>query len=86
MQKLMVAMSAAAMLAASTMAALAEEATGVIALIDPAAGTVTLDTGQTFLLPASIDAAALAVGQPVTITYEEGEAGQMNATAVAPAS
>ncbi|MGH6922584.1 MAG: DUF1344 domain-containing protein [Propylenella sp.] len=86
MRKLIVALSAGALLAASSLAALAEEATGVVALIDPTAGTVTLDTGQTFLLPADFDAAALSIGQPVKIIYEEGEGGQMNATAVAPAS
>jgi hypothetical protein len=86
MRKLIVAFSAGALFAASSFTALAEEATGVVALIDPTAGTVTLDTGQTFLLPAEFDAAALTVGQPVRIVYEEGEGGQMNATAVAPVS
>lgn len=85
MHKLMVAMSAGAMLAASTVAVLAEDANGVITVINPEAGTVMLDTGQVFVLPADVDAASLSVGQPVAITYEEGEGGEMNATAIAPA-
>jgi hypothetical protein len=86
MHKLMIALGAGAMLAASTVAAFAEDATGVITVIDPTAGTVTLDTGQVFLLPADVDAASLTVGQPVTITYEEGEGGTMNATVITPSS
>ncbi|MGH6923544.1 MAG: DUF1344 domain-containing protein [Propylenella sp.] len=85
MHKLMVALSAGAMLAASTLAALAAEATGAIASIDPGAGTVTLDSGETFLLPEGFDAASLAVGDQVKITYED-EGGQMKASDVAPAS
>jgi hypothetical protein len=85
MHKLLVAVSAGAILAASTMMALAEDVSGVITVIDPTAGTVMLDTGQVFLLPDDIDAASLSVGQPVTVTYEEGEGGTMNATSIAPA-
>ncbi len=86
MRKLMVALTAGTMFAASTFAALAEEAMGAIASIDPAAGTVTLESGETFLLPAGFDAASLVVGDQVTITYEEGEGGQMSATEVLPSS
>jgi hypothetical protein len=86
MRKLMVALAAGAMFAASTFAAFAEEATGAIASIDPAAGTVTLESGETFLLPEGFDAASLVVGDQVTITYEEGEGGQMSASEVMPSS
>ena len=86
MHKLMVALSAGAMLAASTLAALAAEASGAITSIDPSAGTVTLDSGQTFVLPEGFDAASLSVGEQVKITYEEGDDGTMNASEVAPAS
>jgi hypothetical protein len=86
MRKLIVALTAGALVAATSLAAFAEEATGVVALIDPTAGTVTLDTGQTFLLPADFDAATLTVGQPVRIIYDEGDGDQLNATTVAPAS
>jgi hypothetical protein len=86
MHKLITALTAGAMLAASTVAALAAEASGAIASIDPAAGTVTLDSGETFVLPEGFDAASVAVGDQVTITYEEGGDGQMKASQVAPSS
>jgi hypothetical protein len=84
MNKLMIAASAAAMLAISSVAALAAEASGAIASVDPGAGTVTLDSGQTFKLAASVDAASLQVGQQVTITFDEADA-SMTATEIAPA-
>ncbi len=86
MRKLMVAASAAAMLAATSFAALADEVTGSIASIDTSAGTVTLDNGNTFKLPAATDAASLQVGQKVTVTYDKGADGSMSATMIAPAS
>ena len=86
MHKVMVALSAGAMLAASTVAAFAAEASGAISGIDPAAGTVTLDSGETFVLPEGFDAASLAVGDQVTITYEEADGGQMQASEVMPSS
>ncbi len=67
MRKLMVAASAAALLAVSSIGAFAEEATGTISSIDAAAGTVTLATGETFVLPESVDAASLKVGEDVKI-------------------
>jgi hypothetical protein len=85
MNKLMIAASAAALLAVSSAAALAAEASGAIASVDTAAGTVTLDSGQTFSLPASLDAASLQVGQQVMITYEQSADGQMSASEIAPA-
>jgi Protein of unknown function (DUF1344) len=84
MRKLMMAAGAAAMLAASTLAALAAEANGTIQSVDPAAGTVTLADGNTYKLPAQFDAASLTPGQAVTITYDQGADGSMQATAVTP--
>jgi ABC-type sugar transport system substrate-binding protein len=86
MHKLMVALTAGTMLAASSVAALAAEASGAISSIDPTAGTVTLDSGETFVLPAGFDAASLQVGDQVTITYDEGAGGEMQASDVAPSS
>jgi hypothetical protein len=86
MRKLMIAAGTAAMLAASTISAYAAEATGTIQAIDPAAGTVTLADGKVFKLPAEFDAAMLQVGADVTITYEEGADGSMQASAVTPNS
>ena len=85
MKHLMIAATAAGLLAASSLAALAAEASGAIASVDTAAGTVTLDSGQTFILPSGLDAASLQVGENVTITYEESADGKMQASNVAPA-
>jgi Protein of unknown function (DUF1344) len=82
MKKLMMAVSAAALLGASTLAALTDEATGVIASVDPATGTVTLQDGSTFLLPVQVDAASLQIGERIKIMYEEGST---TATSVEPA-
>lgn len=84
MRKLIVAASTAAMLAVSPLAALADEASGVIASIDMTAGTVTLDDGSTYVLPDTTDAATLQVGQRVQITFEENADGTMTATEVMP--
>ena len=81
MRKLMITAGAAALLAASSLAALAADVTGSITAVDPAAGTVTLDSGNTFVLPANFDAASLQVGTSVTITYED-VGGQMTATTI----
>ena len=85
MKKLVVAASAAALLAISSAAALAAQAMGTITNIDPNAGSVTLSDGNTYVLPASVAAATLQVGQNVTITYTaDANTGKMNASAVMP--
>ena len=85
MNKLMIAASAAALFVASSVAALAAEVTGAITAVDPAAGTVTLDDGNIYVLPADFDIAALTAGAMVTITYEEVD-GQLRIMAVEQAS
>lgn len=85
MKKLMVAASAAALFAASSFAAFAAEVTGAITAVDPAAGTVTLDDGNTYVLPADFNIASLQAGAMVKITYEEVD-GQLTITAVEQAS
>ena len=86
MRKLMIAASAAALLATVSIAA-AADVTGTIKSIDATAGTVTLDNGQTFTLAADLksQAASWKVGDKVKVTYEQSGAA-MNATAVSPAS
>ena len=86
MRKLMIAASAAALLATVSIAA-AADVTGTIQSIDATAGTVTLDNGQTFNLSSSLksQAANWKVGDKVKVTYE-GSGSSMSATAVAPAS
>ncbi len=85
MKKLATIAGAAAFLAGSSFAALAAEATGVITSVDPAAGTIMLDNGNTYVLPPEIDIAMLAAGSQVTVTYEE-VGGQLAVIAVETAS
>lgn len=85
MHKLMVTAGAAALLGASSLIALAAEATGAIASLDASVGTVTLDNGQTFMLSGSIDAASLQIGDRVLVTYEENANGDITATTITPA-
>ena len=59
----------AATLAAGIVAADAAQLTGRIKSIDVVKGTITLTDGMTFVLPASIKAADLTVGEKVNVTY-----------------
>ena len=85
MRKLMVAASAAALLAASTFAAFAAEATGAIKSIDMTAKTVTLEDGKVYVLPTNFDTASIKVGDKVKINFDEAD-GKMTATEVVPAT
>jgi hypothetical protein len=84
MNKLWIAVGAAAILAASSVAGYADEASGAISAIDPVAGTVTLADGALYVLPSVEDAASLEVGQEVTIEFEETGDGQLMATSISP--
>lgn len=86
MKKLMIVAGAAGLLAMSSLAALADEAQGAIMSVDPATMTVTFDDGNTYVLPASIDAASLQIGQKVTVEYSKDADGKLTATAVTPQS
>ncbi len=68
MKKLMTAAAAAALLAASSFAAFAADVQGSITSIDAQAGTVTLDDGKTYTLPANFDVASLKPGEKVMLT------------------
>jgi hypothetical protein len=85
MRKLMIAASAAALLAASSLVASAADVTGSITSVDAAAMSVTLDDGKTYALPSGFNAASLQAGQKVKITYDDAN-GKMTATAIVPAS
>ncbi len=85
MKKLMIAAGAASLLALSSLAAFAAEAQGTIKSVDPTAMTVTLDDGNTYALPASVDAASLQMGEKVKIEYSKDASGKMTATTVMPA-
>ncbi len=69
MNKLLAALTAAALMA-SVGAAFAAESSGTIKAIDAAKKTVTLQDGMVYELPASVDPANLKVGQAVKITFE----------------
>jgi hypothetical protein len=71
MNKLMIAAGAAALLAASSLSAFAADVTGAITAVDPATHSVTLDDGNSYVLPADIDVANMTVGLNVTFTYED---------------
>jgi hypothetical protein len=86
MKKLMIAAGAAALLAASSLAAFADSASGTIQAVDPAAMTVTLDDGNTYKLPAGFDAASLKVGGKVNIEFSKDAGGANAASAVTPAT
>jgi Cu/Ag efflux protein CusF len=85
MKKLMIAAGAVALLAVSSLAAYAAEATGAITSVDAASMSVTLDDGNTYQLPSGFDAASLKAGDKVKITYDQAN-GKMTATAVEPAT
>jgi hypothetical protein len=86
MKKLLIAAGAASLLALSSLAAVADEAQGSITSVDPTTMTVTLDDGNTYALPASVDAASLQIGEKVKIEYSKDANGKMNATAVTPSA
>ncbi len=86
MKKLLIAAGAASLLAMSSMAAFADQASGTIQSVDPTAMTITLDDGNTYTLPQSVDAASLQVGEKVDIQFTKDSSGKMSASAVTPSS
>ena len=73
MKKLMMAATAAALLAGSSLAALAAEVNGSITSIDATAKTVTMDDGKIYTLPADFDAATLTQGEKVKLTVDDAD-------------
>ena len=86
MNRVMIAASAAALFAGSSLAALAAEVTGAIETIDTTALTVTLDDGNTYVLPPAFDVSNLQIGMRVKIEYEMEADGDLAASAVEPAA
>jgi hypothetical protein len=87
MKKFAIAAGAAALLAASSLVALAEEASGTISAIVAGAGSVTLNDGKVYFLPMNLAAnisTNVKVGDKVTITYTADPAGKMNASDLKP--
>jgi Cu/Ag efflux protein CusF len=85
MKKLMITAGAAALLAASSFAAFADEVTSSITAVDATAMTVTLEDGKVYALPQDFDVATLTQGEKVKITFEEVD-GKLQITAVEPAA
>lgn len=93
MRKLMIAASAAALLAGVSVAS-AAEVTGTISAVDDSSHTITLDSGQTFALAnadaqsktsgQSAVASSFKAGDKVKIVYDEVD-GKLTATQVSPA-
>ena len=82
MKKLVIAAGAAVLLAMSSLAALADEASGSVTNVDDSAMTITLDDGNTYVLPSDVDPASLQEGDKVTVEYTKDADGNLVATAV----
>jgi hypothetical protein len=70
MRKLMIAASAVALLAGISLAS-AADVTGTIKSIDSATMMITLDSGQSFKLPATVKATDWKVGDKVKVTTDD---------------
>jgi hypothetical protein len=84
MRKLITMAGAALVLAASSLAAVADGTSGSITAVDATANTITLDNGQTYVLPTGLDPLALKVGQSVSVRFIEEDGGKLKATQVVP--
>jgi hypothetical protein len=86
MQKFALVSAVAGLVAASSFAVLAAEADGSVASVDPATNSITLNDGNTYVLPTGFDAAALQAGTRVHVIYEVGADGKMIASDVQPST
>jgi Protein of unknown function (DUF1344) len=84
MNKLTVVAFGASLLAMSFVSAVASEANGTITSLDTNAATMTLDSGETFVLPSPLVAASLRIGQKVKVTYGESSDGTLTALELSP--
>jgi hypothetical protein len=82
--KKLLALLTAVMFLGSFGAALAEDASGKIQAVDPAARTIQLEDGTIFAVAEGVAMDTLQPGTEVTVSYEEND-GQKTATAVTPA-
>jgi hypothetical protein len=68
--RLAIIVAGTAALLASTVAAIGAEDTGVISRVEWGLGTITLDNGHTYIVPAPLqNAVPLRVGDKVKVTY-----------------
>ena len=85
MKKFAFPLSAVALLAISSTAALAADTMGAITNIDPNTASVTLSDGYTYALAASVPLSSVQIGEQVTITYAaDASTGNRTASAVTP--
>ena len=80
MTKLLVAAGAAAFLAVTSVAAFADQVNGTVTGVDVKSGGVTLNNGKVYIVPQSVPASSLQVGDVVTITYTTDASGTMQAS------
>ena len=81
MKHLMVAAGAAALLAASSLVAFADQTMGMITNIDANAGSVTLDNGKVYFLAGALSSAIM-VGDVVNVTFKADQGGKLTASSV----
>lgn len=63
----------------------ADEVAGKVALVEPNAGTITLEDGTTYTIGEGVSMEGLEPGTEVTVSFEEMD-GQLVATEVAPSN
>ncbi len=74
MKYLMTAIFAGSALAGSMLASIAAESDGVVASVDEATRTIVLEDGSTWTAAEGIDLDALAAGDVIKVTHEDGMA------------
>ena len=62
----------------------ADEAKGTIAQVDPAAGIIVLDSGETFMVTEGVAVENLSPGTEVSVSYEQKSDGRKVADEVVP--
>lgn len=72
MKKLLSAALVSASVLGATVPGFAGEGEGVVAAIEPATGTIMLEDGTAWTVGADVDVTALAVGDSIKVTYEDG--------------
>jgi hypothetical protein len=77
----MITLTATLVLAGAT-SAFAAQVTGTITQVNTRADSITLDTGNVFMLPEGIEAETLKVVERVTITYATTNAGKTRVSTI----
>lgn len=74
MKKLLISMAA---LAAFVGAAIADEADGTIVEVDASTPSMTLDNGETYVLPQGFDTSLIGPGMRVALAFDEADGRKM---------